>query len=41
MLNPKDIDMMDTPEGRKNLPTEFLEEMENNKGDDDDEKEGK
>ncbi len=42
MLNPRDIEMMDDPEGRKNLPKEFLEEMENNKGDDDDDKkEGK
>lgn len=40
MLNPKDIDLMDTPEGRKKLPPEFLTEMENNKGDDEDEKKG-
>lgn len=42
MLNPKDVELLDTPQGRKKLPKEFVEEMTNNKGDDEDEKkEGK
>ena len=37
MINPSDIEKMDTPEGRKELSPEFLAEFENNKGDDEDE----
>lgn len=35
MLNPKDVDLLDTEEGRKSLPPEFVQEVMNNKGDDD------
>ena len=37
MINPSDIEKMDTVEGRKELNPEFLSEFENNKGDDKDE----
>lgn len=36
MISPKDLDKLDTPEGRKQLPPEFVEEFSNGKGDDDD-----
>lgn len=34
MINPKDLEKLDTPEGRKELPPEFVAEFENGKGDD-------
>lgn len=37
MINPKDIENINTEEGRAELPPEFLAEFENNKGDDEDE----
>ena len=41
MLSPKDIEKLDSEEGRLELPPEFVAEFENNKGDDeDDEEEG-
>lgn len=36
MINPKDIEAMDTDEGRSNLPQAFVEEFTDNKGKDDD-----
>lgn len=34
MMNPKDIELLDTKEGQKKLEPEFVEEMTNNKGED-------
>lgn len=37
MMNPRDIELLDTEEGRKQLPPEFVEEFGSNcKGDDED-----
>lgn len=41
MISPKDLEKLDTPEGRKELPPEFVEEFANGKGnDDEDDKKG-
>lgn len=37
MINPSDIEMVDTPEVLEYLTAEFLDEMTDNKGDDEDE----
>lgn len=37
MINPSDITLLDTEEGRKEFDPEFLAEFENGKGDEDDE----
>ena len=34
MLNHKDVELLETEEGRKQLDPEFVEEMTNNKGED-------
>jgi len=34
MINPKDVKLLDTVDGRKQLPPEFVAEFENGKGDD-------
>ena len=36
MINPKDIETMDTDEGKKNLGDEFINEFTSGKGDDED-----
>lgn len=36
MINPKDIELLDTEEGRKQLDPEFVEEFSPGKGDDED-----
>lgn len=36
MINPKDIESIDTEEGKKNLGEEFIKEFTNGKGDDED-----
>lgn len=37
MFNPTDIELLDTEEGKKKLDPNFVNEFENNKGEDDDE----
>jgi len=34
MLNPKDVELLDTEEGRKQLNPDFVAEVTNNKGED-------
>lgn len=36
MINPKDVELLDTEEGRKELEPEFIEEFSGGKGDDED-----
>lgn len=36
MINPRDIESMDTEQGRKELGDEFVDEFTNGKGDDQD-----
>lgn len=36
MINPKDIELLDSEEGRKELDPEFVAEITNGKGDDED-----
>lgn len=36
MINPKDIELLDTEEGKKELNPEFVEEFGPGKGDDED-----
>lgn len=36
MFNPKDIELLETEEGRSELDPEFVSEMTNGKGDDED-----
>lgn len=36
MINPIDIEKLDTPEGRAELDPDFVAEFENGKGDDED-----
>ena len=37
MINPSDIELMETDEGKKQFDPEFLKEFENGKGDDENE----
>ena len=37
MINPSDIELMETEEGKKKFDSEFINEFENGKGDDEDE----
>lgn len=36
MFNPKDLELLDTEEGRKQLDPDFVAEVTNGKGDDED-----
>lgn len=36
MINPKDIELFNTEENKKNIDPNMLEEFRNNKGDDED-----
>lgn len=36
MINPKDVELLDTEEGKKELDPDFVNEFANGKGDDED-----